>query len=76
MACQHALDALHGREEVCDLDRGQVRQAAVRYQRADEDVTWQQGLKVDEGEGVGGREEDLARRSVTRTSLKLNSKRK
>ena len=60
MARQHALHALHGREQVGQLGGRQVRQAAVRAQRADQDVARQQRLEVDEGEGVGRREEDLA----------------
>lgn len=59
MAGQHALDPLDGGEEVCHLGGGQVREAQVRPQGADEHVAWQQGLEVDEGEGMGGCQEDL-----------------
>jgi hypothetical protein len=59
VAGQHALDALDGREEVGHLRGGEVREAAVGEERADEDVARQKGLEVDQGEGVGGCEEDL-----------------
>lgn len=59
MARQHALHALHGGEQVRQLGRGQVGQAAVRAQRAHQDVAGQERLEVDEGEGVARCEEDL-----------------
>jgi hypothetical protein len=60
VARQHALNALDGRKEVRQLGRGEVSQPAVGAQRADEDVPGQERLEVDEGEGVGRFEEDLA----------------
>jgi hypothetical protein len=65
VAGQHALDALHGGKQVGQLGRREVGQAAVRAQRAHQDVPRQQRLEVDEGEGVGGLEEDLARGLVS-----------
>jgi hypothetical protein len=59
MQSEHALHALDGGEEVCSCGRGEVGEAAVRAQRADEDVAGEEGLEVDDGEGVGGCEEDL-----------------
>jgi hypothetical protein len=59
VACQHPLDALDGQEEIGELWRGEVCQAAVGGQRADEDVARQEGLEVDQGEGMRCCEEDL-----------------
>lgn len=56
---EHLLHALHRGEQVRDLRGRQVRQAGVRLGGAHEDVAWQEGLEVDEGEGVRGGEEDL-----------------
>ena len=59
MAGKHALDALDGGEEVSDFGEGEVGQALVGAEWADEDVAREEGFEVDEGEGVGGFEEDL-----------------
>lgn len=45
--CEHALDALHGREEVCEFRGGEVGEAFVGVVWADEDVAWEEGLEVD-----------------------------
>lgn len=56
---QHLLHALHRGEQIRHFRGGQVGQALVGRQGADEDVAGQEGLEVDEGEGVGCCEEDL-----------------
>ena len=61
VAGQHALDALHGGKQVRQLGRREVCHPSVRTQRAHQDVPRQERLEVDEGEGVRGFEEDLAR---------------
>lgn len=59
MPREHALDELHGGEEVGEFGRGEGGEAPVGVEGADEDVAWEEGFEVDEGEGVGGLEEDL-----------------
>jgi len=56
---EHALHALHCGPEVGELWGAEFREAAVRAQRTQEDVAWEKGLEVDEGEGVRCGEEDL-----------------
>lgn len=60
MPREHALHALHRGEQVRQLGRREVRQPLVRPRGADKDVAWEEGLEVDEGEGVRGGEEDLS----------------
>lgn len=53
------LRELHGGEEIGCFGGGEVQQAAVRLERADEDVAGEEGLEVDEAVGMGRCEEDL-----------------
>lgn len=57
---EELLDDLHRGEEVCCFGGREVQQAAVRFERADEDVAGEKGLEVDQAVGVGRCEEDLA----------------
>lgn len=59
MPGEHALHALDRGEQVRQLGGREVRQPLVRARGADEDVAGEEGLEVDEGEGVLGGEEDL-----------------
>jgi hypothetical protein len=59
MPCEHALDALHRTPQVCELGGRKLGEPAVRTQWADQDVPWEEGFEVDEGEGVKGGEENL-----------------
>jgi hypothetical protein len=56
---QHARHALHADEQVSGFGGGQVAQTGDAAERRDEDVTRQDGLEVDEGEGVRRQVEDL-----------------
>lgn len=56
---EELLRELHRGEEICCLGGGEVQEAAVRLEGADEDVAWEEGLEVDEAVGMGGCEEDL-----------------
>ncbi len=59
MPCKHTLHELNSGKQIGDLGGGERGEPHVRTGRADENVPWEEGLEVDEGEGVGGCEEDL-----------------
>lgn len=63
-ALDHAAHAADGQEEVCCFGGGEVGDAGDDAARGDEDVTWEDGFEVDEGEGKGGYVENLSFRSI------------
>lgn len=58
-ALDHPAHAARRQEEVRHLGGGEVRDARDAAARADQDVAWEDGFDVDEGEAEGGEVEDL-----------------
>lgn len=56
---EELLGELDGGEEVGCFGGGEVQEAGVGLEGADEDVAWEEGLEVDEAVGVRCCEEDL-----------------
>lgn len=53
------LNELHSCEKICCFGGREIQETAVRLQRADEDVAWEDGLEVDEAIRMGSCDEDL-----------------
>lgn len=58
-ALHHPSDPLHSKEKIGRLGGGQVRDAGNAAARGNEDVAWEDGFEVYEGEGEGRYVEDL-----------------
>lgn len=56
---EELLRELHGGEKICCFGGGEIQEAAVRLEGADEDVAREEGLEVDQAVRMGSCEKDL-----------------